>query len=413
VNLGESVSVSVQGLQSHKLRSLLTMLGIIFGVAAVIAMLSIGEGAKQQALEQIKLMGINNIIVRDTGVIGGDAAAEDQRSNFSRGITLQDVASIGEVLTSVTAVAPQKEFNMDVSYGDITASTTVLGTTSDYIRIFKFTPTEGAFITELDLRERSQVCVLGSDIKEELFYYRDPVGEKVRLGTEWFTVVGVMERRAVSSGTSSEVVARDVNRDIYVPLTSAQSRFVIPTLASPVDQITLEVEDATKIGESSVILDRLMLRRHNGIQDYRIIIPEELLRQSQETQRIWGIVMGAIAGISLLVGGIGIMNIMLATVLERTKEIGVRRAVGATRRDILYQFLVEAVFLSFLGGLIGIGLGFTLTKIISLYAKWRTIVSLFAVVLAFGVSAGVGIVFGIYPARKAALLDPIESLRYE
>jgi putative ABC transport system permease protein len=235
----------------------------------------------------------------------------------------------------------------------------------------------------------------------------------VRLGTEWFTVVGVMERRAVSSGTSSEVVARDVNRDIYVPLTSAQSRFVIPTLASPVDQITLEVEDATKIGESSVILDRLMLRRHNGIQDYRIIIPEELLRQSQETQRIWGIVMGAIAGISLLVGGIGIMNIMLATVLERTKEIGVRRAVGATRRDILYQFLVEAVFLSFLGGLIGIGLGFTLTKIISLYAKWRTIVSLFAVVLAFGVSAGVGIIFGIYPARKAALLDPIESLRYE
>jgi putative ABC transport system permease protein len=413
VNLGESVSVSVQGLQSHKLRSLLTMLGIIFGVAAVIAMLSIGEGAKQQALEQIKLMGINNIIVRDTGVIGGDAAAEDQRSNFSRGITLQDVASIGEVLTSVTAVAPQKEFTMDVSYGDMTTSTTVLGTTSDYIRIFKFVPTEGAFITELDLRERSQVCVLGSDIKEELFYYRDPVGEKVRLGTEWFTVVGVMERRAVSSGTSSEVVARDVNRDIYVPLTSAQSRFVIPTLASQVDQITLEVADAAKIGESSVILDRLMLRRHNGIQDYRIIIPEELLRQSQETQRIWGIVMGAIAGISLLVGGIGIMNIMLATVLERTKEIGVRRAVGATRRDILYQFLVEAVFLSFLGGLIGIGLGFTLTKIISLYAKWRTIVSLFAVVLAFGVSAGVGIIFGIYPARKAALLDPIESLRYE
>jgi putative ABC transport system permease protein len=413
VNLGESVSVSLQGLQSHKLRSLLTMLGIIFGVAAVIAMLSIGEGAKQQALEQIKLMGINNIIVRDTGVIGGDQAAEDQRSNFSRGITLQDVASVAEVLTSVTAVAPQKEFTMDATYGDITVSTTVLGTTPDYARIFKFTPTLGSFITELDLRERSQVCVLGSDIRDELFYYRDPVGEKIRLGTEWFTVVGVMERRAVSSGTSSEVVARDVNRDIYVPLTSAHSRFIIPTLASPVDQITLEVNDASKIGESSVILDRLMLRRHNGIQDYRIIIPEELLRQSQETQRIWGIVMGAIAGISLLVGGIGIMNIMLATVLERTKEIGVRRAVGATRRDILYQFLVEAVFLSFLGGLIGIGLGFTLTKIISLYAKWRTIVSLFAVILAFGVSAGVGIVFGIYPARKAALLDPIESLRYE
>jgi putative ABC transport system permease protein len=413
VNLGESVNVSLQGLQSHKLRSLLTMLGIIFGVAAVIAMLSIGEGAKQQALEQIKLMGINNVIIRDTGVVGGDEAAEDQRSNFSRGITLQDVASIAEVLPTTTAVAPQKEFLLDVTYADLTVSTTVLATTPDYARIFKFVPTSGTFLTDLDLRERAQICVLSSDIKEELFYFRDPIGEKVRLGSEWFTVVGVMERRAISSGTSSEVVARDVNRDIYVPLTSAHSRFILPTLASPVDQVTLEVSDSQRISESAVILNRLMLRRHNGIADFRIIIPEELMRQSQETQRIWGIVMGAIAGISLLVGGIGIMNIMLATVLERTKEIGVRRAVGATRQDILSQFLVEAVFLSFLGGLIGIGLGYSLTKIISIYAQWRTIVSVFAVALSFGVSAAVGIVFGIYPARKAARLDPIESLRYE
>jgi putative ABC transport system permease protein len=413
VNLGESVNVSLQGLQSHKLRSLLTMLGIIFGVAAVIAMLSIGEGAKQQALEQIKLMGINNVIIRDTGVVGGDEAAEDQRSNFSRGITLQDVASIAEVLPTTTAVAPQKEFLLDVTYADLTVSTTVLATTPDYARIFKFVPTSGTFLTDLDLRERAQICVLSSDIKEELFYFRDPIGEKVRLGSEWFTVVGVMERRAISSGTSSEVVARDVNRDIYVPLTSAHSRFILPTLASPVDQVTLEVSDSQRISESAVILNRLMLRRHNGIADFRIIIPEELMRQSQETQRIWGIVMGAIAGISLLVGGIGIMNIMLATVLERTKEIGVRRAVGATRQDILSQFLVEAVFLSFLGGLIGIGLGYSLTKIISIYAQWRTIVSVFAVALSFGVSAAVGIIFGIYPARKAARLDPIESLRYE
>ena len=413
MNLGESVNVSLQGLQSHKLRSLLTMLGIIFGVAAVIAMLSIGEGAKQQALEQIKLMGINNVIIRDTGVVGGDEAAEDQRSNFSRGITLQDVASIAEVLPTTTAVAPQKEFLLDVTYADLTVSTTVLATTPDYARIFKFVPTSGTFLTDLDLRERAQICVLSSDIKEELFYFRDPIGEKVRLGSEWFTVVGVMERRAISSGTSSEVVARDVNRDIYVPLTSAHSRFILPTLASPVDQVTLEVSDSQRISESAVILNRLMLRRHNGIADFRIIIPEELMRQSQETQRIWGIVMGAIAGISLLVGGIGIMNIMLATVLERTKEIGVRRAVGATRQDILSQFLVEAVFLSFLGGLIGIGLGYSLTKIISIYAQWRTIVSVFAVALSFGVSAAVGIIFGIYPARKAARLDPIESLRYE
>ena len=413
MNIGESVNVSVKGLQSHKLRSFLTMLGIIFGVAAVIAMLSIGEGAKQEALEQIKLMGINNIILRDTGVVGGDEEAEDQRSNFSRGLSLQDVAAVAQVITSVNALAPQKEFPLEATYEDRTVQTTVLATTPDYARIFNFLPTSGAFITDLDIRERSQVCVLGSDIKQDLFYYRDPVGEKVRLGEEWFTIVGVMERRAVSAGTSSEVVARDINRDIYVPLSSAHSRFMIPLLASPVDQITLQVDEGGHIGETAVILNRLMLRRHNGVPDFRIIIPEELLRQSQETQRIFNIVMGAIAGISLLVGGIGIMNIMLATVLERTKEIGVRRAVGATQRDIGYQFLVESIFLAFLGGLTGIVIGFTLTKIISLYAQWRTIVSVYAVVLAFGVSATVGIIFGIYPAMKAAKLDPIDSLRYE
>ncbi len=411
--LGESVSLSVQGLQSHKLRSFLTMLGIIFGVAAVIAMLSIGEGAKQEALEQIKLMGIDNVIVRDTGVTGGDAAAEEQRNNFSLGLDLEDAAAAAEVLPSVTAVAPQKEFALTASYGDQSVPTTVLATTPDYARIYNFSPTSGAFITDIDIRDRAQVCVLGAGIKEDLFYYRDPVGEKIRLGDEWFTVVGVMERRAVSAGTSSDVVNRDVNRDVYVPISSAHSRFELPALASQVDQLTLKVGEAGRINETAVILNRMLVRRHNGVQDFRIIIPEELLRQSQETQRIFNIVMGAIAGISLLVGGIGIMNIMLATVLERTKEIGIRRAVGATRRDIMSQFLVESIFLSFLGGLIGIGLGFGLTKIISLYAQWSTIVSSFAVVLAFGVSAAVGIVFGAYPAAKAAKLDPIESLRYE
>ena len=411
MNIGESITVSVNGLQSHKLRSFLTMLGIIFGVAAVIAMLSIGEGAKQQALEQIKLMGINNIIVRDTGV--GGEEAEAQRTNFSEGLNLQDVVAVADVLTTVTALAPQKEFPLEVAYEDRVTETTVLATTPDYARIFNFLPTAGAFISDLDLRERAQVCVLGSDIKQELFFFADPIGQKIRLGQEWFTVVGVMERRAVSAGTSSEVVARDVNRDIYVPISSAHSRFPMATMASPVDQITLQVGDDKRITESAVVIDRLMQRRHNGIQDYRIIIPEELLRQSQETQRIFNIVMGAIAGISLLVGGIGIMNIMLATVLERTKEIGVRRAVGATRRDIMYQFLVESIFLAFLGGLTGIVLGFSLTKVISLYAQWRTIVSMFAVVLSFGVSASVGIIFGLYPSMKAARLDPIESLRYE
>ena len=413
MNLAENVSISATGLQSHKLRSFLTMLGIIFGVAAVIAMLSIGEGAKRQALEQIQLMGIDNIIVRDTGVVGGDEDAESQRSNFSRGMTLQDVSAVAEVITTAMAVAPQKEYTLEATYGDLTIPATIIATTPDYQRIFNFRPTSGAFITDVDMRERSQICVLGARIKQDLFYYVDAVGRKIRLGEEWFTVVGVMEDRAISAGTSSEVVDRDVNRDIYVPISSAHSRFSLATMASPVDQITIRVEDSETIAESAVILNNLLLRRHNGVQDFRLIIPEELLRQSQETQRIWGIVMGAIAGISLLVGGIGIMNIMLATVLERTKEIGIRRAVGATRRDITLQFLVESIFLSFLGGIVGIVVGFSLTKIISMYAGWSTVMSGYAVALSFGVSAAVGIVFGFYPALKAARLDPIESLRYE
>jgi putative ABC transport system permease protein len=254
------------------------------------------------------------------------------------------------------------------------------------------------------------VCVLGAGIKRDLFYFRDPLGARVKIGDDWFTVVGVMEHKLAGG---AEMAGNDMNQQIYIPLSTSLQRFTLDPFESEIDRIVARVGEPERVREAANIIQTTLARRHSNAADYQISIPEELLRQRQQTQRIFNIVMGCIAGISLLVGGIGIMNIMLASVLERTREIGIRRAIGATRKDIMGQFLVEAALLSFLGGMIGIILGWSMSYVITLYAGWKTIVSIFSVILAFGVSATVGILFGFYPARQAALMDPIESLRYE
>ncbi len=308
---------------------------------------------------------------------------------------------------------PQKEMDETrVSRKSEEALATLVGTTPDLEKVLNLIPAKGNFFTYQDVHEARRICVLGHQIKRQLFYYEDAVGEPIKIGNLWFTVAGVIEPKPGSTGKGG-VGDRDMNLDVYIPLSSLNHRFDIDPAESEVDQIILNVSDETRIKEAANLARSLLQLRHNQMEDYRIVVPEELLRQSQRTQRIFNIVMGAIAGISLLVGGIGIMNIMLATILERTREIGIRRAVGATRKDILGQFLIEAILLSFSGGLVGILFGFLMTKAISSYAGWKTIVDIGSILLAFCVSASVGIVFGIYPARKAALLDPIESLRYE
>ncbi|MCJ7813553.1 ABC transporter permease [bacterium] len=411
MDFNESFSVSLEGLYSHKLRSFLTMLGIIFGVAAVIAMLSIGAGAKKEALDEIKLMGMNNIIITSQAIYTQD----DETGTVveARGLTMDDARSLNVLNPLVEASVPQKMISeVRASRGSKTSSATVIGTTPDLQNALNLVLISGNFFNYQDLHDSRRVCVLGHQIRSDLFTYEDPVGQQMKIGDTWFTVTGVVEARPRTTGRGG-VGDRDMNLDVYIPLATLTYRFDIDPAVADVDQIILKVAVEERIKEATNLASNLLSLRHSQIEDYRLVVPEELLRQSQRTQRIFNIVMGAIAGISLLVGGIGIMNIMLASILERTREIGIRRAIGATRKDILGQFLIEAVVLSFSGGIIGILIGFLMTKAISSYAGWKTIVDIGSILLAFCVSASVGIIFGIYPARKAALLDPIESLRYE
>jgi putative ABC transport system permease protein len=416
MDLRETLSLSLIGLWSHKLRTVLTMLGIIFGVAAVIAMLSIGEGAKQESLEQIRQMGISNIIVQhwDKKAEGESEDQSDADQNLSRGLTWDDARSIDTICLLAEHVTPQREFKVRAQALGNSFRTMVVGTTPEYLTVLNARMGSGVFFSQEDLREVRRVCVLGSDAKRALFFFDDPLGARVKIRDQWFTVIGVLEDKGAAGGKIGGVLeVRNTDEDIYVPLTTVLRRFKWEPADAELTQVTVKIGDSAQLQEAAAIIRSILNRRHRGVQDFKIAIPEELLRQSQKTQQIFNIVMGCIAGISLLVGGIGIMNIMLASVLERTREIGIRRALGARRRDILSQFLVESLLVSLIGGLLGVLLGYAIPQVITLYAGWRTIVLPWTIALAFGVSAAVGIGFGIYPARQAALLNPIEALRYE
>ena len=415
MNLRETAALSIAGLTSHKLRTLLTMLGIIFGVAAVIAMLSIGEGAKQESLEQIRQMGISNIIVQhwDKSEEGQENALSSDR-NLSQGLNREDAEAIRRIFPLAEFVTPQREFKSNVLAGSSTFNTMIVGTTPEYLTVLNAHMGDGIFFNNDDMKESRRVCVLGSDAKRALFFFQDPIGHRVKIRNQWFTIIGVLEDKGAAGGKIGGVLeVRNTDEDIYIPLTTVLRRFWFTNHEAELTQITVKVTDSDRLSEAATIVRSIINRRHRGVEDFKIAIPEELLRQSQKTQQIFNVVMGCIAGISLLVGGIGIMNIMLASVLERTREIGIRRALGARRKDILSQFLVESLMVSLLGGTIGVLLGCAIPEIITLYAGWRTIVQPWTIILAFGVSAAVGIGFGIYPARQAAMLSPIDALRYE
>ncbi len=437
MRLDESVRIGVQGLVDHRIRSVLTALGIIFGVAAVIAMLSIGEGARQEALEQIRLMGMNNIIIKARD-IRQPTLQRTAKASFSPGLTMLDGDAILAICPGVRYAIPQWEKTVPANAGGEQEEVCVIGTTPEFLAAFGHRLASGRFFSEANVREQSNVCVLGSDARTALFRFADPLGKTVKIDNQWFEVIGTVGRRTPPGKKVENLDVRNLNLDVYIPISTAQSKMeryqaggsggvtfigggIIfgsssdrrPVDRSVLNEMTVKLADGTDLVEASKVISRILDRRHYGIRDYEIVVPEALVEQSQKTQQIFNVVMGAIAGISLLVGGIGIMNIMLASVLERTREIGVRRAVGATFVDILGQFLFEAAFLSLAGGLIGIGVGFGMTALITMYAGWRTVVSPLSVLLAFSVSAAVGVAFGYYPARKAALQNPIEALRYE
>lgn len=429
----DAIQTGISELLSHKLRSILTMLGVIFGVAAVIAMVSIGEGAKQEALEQIRQMGTDVVHVKRAVISGELLEKAQERSPF--GLMYADTKSVHDVCTFAKRVVPVREVFADVKVGDTPVSVKVVGTTQGYDLVTHSELEEGRFLNNRDVEEHLPVCILGAAAKRELFGFSDAVGKTIRIGKRVFRVVGLIAPKEVGSAKAFSAL-RDLNSDIYIPITVSITDFQIysqqampSTLASlmqmarkimarqgpeksPITEIIVQVENDAATVPAEAVIRSVLDRRHRGIRDYEIIIPAELLRQSQQTQRIFNIVMAAIASISLLVGGIGIMNIMLATVTQRTREIGIRRCVGATRWDIIRQFMLEALVLTCMGGLIGIALGVGGAQAISVYAEWRTVVSSQAIIISFGVSVLVGVIFGMYPAIRAASVDPIEALRY-
>ncbi len=391
---------------------MLTILGIIFGVGAVIAMLSIGEGAKREALEKFKTLGVNNIIIRDKKL--SEKELEEVRAKFSRGLSLKDAEAIQSIVPTVAAISPQAEIETEAKYEDKSVKSTVVGVTPEFKKILNYEPNSGEFLSTDHFEKSLRVCVLGEEVAKNLFVVEKPLGKKVKLDDQWFEVIGTMGSKTLFTETIGELAARNLNQDIYIPLTSFLSRFTKKEkLASEIDQLTVKVFDSNQLVESASIIRRILERRHHKNEDFDIVIPYELLKQEEKERRIYNMVLGSIAAISLLVGGIGIMNIMLATVLERTREIGIRRALGAKQKEILLQFLIEAVGLSFLGGLIGVVLGIGMSLFINSFAEFNTVITPISVIVAFGVSGAVGVIFGTFPAKKAANVNPIEALRYE
>jgi putative ABC transport system permease protein len=410
MTLSDAFRSSLENLATHKLRSILTMLGMIFGVGAVIAMLSIGEGAEREALAMIERLGVRNILVRDVDM--RDDELQEVREN-SPGVSPRDAIAIADAIPGVelTCARVVVEPYSVLSHGR-TVKATVHGVGSAFADLTNLRVAEGRFLDAYDETRHAQVCVIGESVHHDLFGYEEAIGQVLKVNDLWLEVVGVL---SVSGGASSAqgVAVESTDLDIYLPVTTAIRKLDLPLLEAPLDEIVVRLAPDASPSAAARLVDQLLDRLHGGEDDYELVVPEALLEQSRKTQRLFNIVMGAIAGISLLVGGIGIANIMLATVFERTREIGVRRAVGARQVDIRTLFLMESFSISVLGGLAGVAVGIGISKVVAVSAGWSTVVTPWSVILAFGVSMAVGIGAGLYPAMRAANLNPIDALRWE
>jgi putative ABC transport system permease protein len=408
----EALRSGFDSLRVQRLRAFLTMLGMIFGVAAVIGMLSIGAGAEAQAMLLIDAMGVRNVVVQVREPSRDTELLELRRSSV--GLSERDARAIADAVPGVARVAQKSVVETYKVMGEAgRGKPKVYGVSPGYFALQRLTLMEGRFFDARDEAEFGQVCVIGENTRRELFGFGPALGRPLKVNERWLTVVGVLGNARGAGKEVQGVQLASTTNDIYLPVTAAQRKFAVPPLKSALDELVVEMDQGRSPSEASAAIETLLLRLHGGAKDFALVVPEALLEQSRRTQRLFDLVMGSIASISLLVGGIGIMNIMLASVMERTREIGIRRALGATRRDIRNQFVIEAFTLAATGGVLGVVVGVAISKGVSLWAGWETVVTISSILLATLVSAGVGLVSGIYPATRAAGLDPIESLRYE
>lgn len=408
------LAFGLENLASHKLRSLLTMLGMIFGVAAVVAMLSIGAGAQQKVMAFIEQLGVRNLIV-EAKEARNDQELQKVRKN-SPGLTLSDYQIIRQNVADIQEGTPRKRFTpTKILPKPQQDAPVVYGVQSSYLEIGHLRVTEGRFFDDSDNASAAPVCVLGAAAKDSLFGAGQAVGEYIKLNEMWCHVIGVVAPQLAPESDVSNVRTEDMNNLVYAPLNSVLYRLEDSQswLKDEVDGMYLHLSSPDTSVTDAEVVRGILNSSHHDAGDFSVIVPAELLAQQKRTEQLFNTVMVAIASISLLVGGIGIMNIMLAAILERTREIGVRRAIGARRWDIIRQFVIEATLISFAGGLLGVVLGFAMSQLIAWLAGWSTVVTISSILLAFVVSISVGLIFGIYPAVKAARLDPVEAIRYE
>lgn len=422
VRLYRDIQLGIKNLMLHKLRSLLTMLGLVFGVGSVIAMLAVGEGASEVALEQLRKLGSRNIIVTAQKPADEQGAANVRSRISIYGLLYADEERIAQTIPTVKRIVPVKCMQKSGRLGQRVLDMRLVGTSHDWFDLVHRTVLAGRVLLNTDIEEHNNVVVLTELGARRLLATQACLGESLRLGSNYYEVVGIVHCEGSEGATEGTSQTPDQQTDAYIPITVAKEHFGDffsqrksgTNIREMVElhQLIIEVDREEHVEATAEAVERMLSLFHKK-RDYALNVPLTLLRQAEETKRTFNIVLGAIAGISLLVGGIGIMNIMLASVTERTREIGIRRAIGARRRQIIAQFLIETVVLSFSGGLIGIGLGVLIPWLIERIAGMPTIVSLYSLVLSLGISVTVGIVFGIYPAFRAARLDPIEALRHE
>jgi putative ABC transport system permease protein len=418
IALVREVRLGVKNLGRHRLRSLLTMLGVVFGVGSVVAMLAVGEGASQEALEQIRRLGSNNILIRSVKPVDEPGAARSRTFMSVYGLLYDDELRIAETFSSVRRTVPAKTLRKEGRLGARSLELRIVGTTPDWFDLVRRPVIAGRVLLPQDMDGRHNAAVLTEYGARRLLALEGGIGQAIRIGGEYFEVVGIVRNQAGDAGT---IQTPDQEVDVYIPINVAQERFgdiMVRRLAGSrtrelveLHEIIVQVASIEDVEPTAAGIEAMLVRFHKRL-DYRVSVPLALLRQAEATKRTFNIVLGSIAGISLLVGGIGIMNIMLASVTERTREIGIRRAIGAKRRQIVRQFLIETVVLSTTGGFTGVALGLFIPWLITHFAGLPTVVKAPSIVLSLGISMAVGIVFGLYPAVRAARLDPIVALRH-